>query len=144
MIEIKMSVASDNITYASLPERFCSVMIDYVVVVGVIFILIMLATNISSEQIMLKFWHVMAVEWFYFSTQHSSYRRATIGMRIMKLEIIDMDAQQINLTTASLRYCFSLVSSLVLWLGHWMMLTNPSRQTLHDKVAGTLVIKTNV
>ncbi len=138
-----MSVISDNITYASLPERLCAVLIDYVAIVGAIFILIILASNISSEQVMLRFWHVMAVEWFYFSTQHSSYHRATIGMRIMKLEIMDMDAQRINLTTASLRYCFSLVSSLVLWLGHWMMLTNPSRQTLHDKIAGTLVIKNN-
>ena len=127
--------------YASLPERFLSVLMDYVIICIAFVTLVMLLAGDGSNPIQLKFWHVFAVEWMYFSSQHSSKRRATLGMRVMKLQIVTMDKNQLNLQTASLRYIVSIVSSLMLWLGHFLMLTNDLRQTMHDKVAKTLVIK---
>ena len=134
-------VANNNLIYATLPERFAAALIDYVIIFTSFMLLVSLVANNSSELINVKFWHVFAMEWLYFSSQHSSQKRATLGMRVMKLEIITLNEGQLQFTTASLRYICSLLSSLILWLGHLMMLTNDLRQTLHDKMAGTLVVK---
>ncbi len=140
-----MSVQNDNnnenIIYASLPERFMAVLIDYLVICSSLFVVIIMTNNYFEGVVHLKFWHVLSIEWLYFGSQHSSTKRATLGMRAMRLEIMTMELQQLTLTTASLRYGVSILSSLILWLGHWMMLTNDLRQALHDKIAGTLVIK---
>ncbi len=134
-------IANDNLTFATLPERFAAAFVDYAIILTIFMLLVSLVANSTGEIINAKFWHVFAIEWLYFSSQHSSQKRATLGMRVMKLEIITMNQQQLQFTTASLRYICSLLSSIILWLGHLMMLTNDLRQTLHDKMAGTLVIK---
>ncbi len=134
-------VANNNLIYAKLPERLAAALIDYLIIATVFVTLVTLISSDGGEMIQVKFWHIFAIEWLYFSAQHSSQRRATLGMRLMKLQIITMNEKQLTLSIASLRYMVSLLSSLILWLGHLMMLTNDLRQTMHDKMAGTLVIK---
>ncbi len=134
-------VANNNLTYAKLPDRLAAAMIDYLIIAIAFVTILTLISNDGGEMIPAKFWHIFAIEWLYFSAQHSSQKRATLGMRVMKLEIITMNEEQLTFTTASLRYMVSLLSSLILWLGHLMMLTNDLRQAMHDKMAGTLVIK---
>ncbi|MCH9844620.1 MAG: RDD family protein [Alphaproteobacteria bacterium] len=134
-------IANNNLTYATLPERLAAALIDYLIIATAFVTLITLISSDGGEMIQVKFWHIFTIEWLYFSAQHSSQKRATLGMRVMKLQIITMNEKQLTFTTASLRYMVSLLSSLILWLGHLLMLTNDLRQTMHDKMAGTLVIK---
>ncbi|MCH9852031.1 MAG: RDD family protein [Alphaproteobacteria bacterium] len=135
------NAVNNNVTYATLPERLAAALIDYLIIATAFVTLVALVSSDGGEMVQVKFWHIFAIEWLYFSAQHSSQKRATLGMRVMKLQITTLNAKQLTLSTASLRYMVSLLSSLILWLGHLMMLTNDLRQTMHDKMAGTLVIK---
>ena len=136
--------------YASFRERFFAGFIDYLCIALIMVLVLNLAQMLDGMpivnddgQLVIKIglWHVFAIEWLYFAAQHSSNRRATLGMRMMRLHIVTMQHKQLSLHIASLRYMISLFSALIFWFGHFMMLFNELHQALHDKVAGTLVVR---
>jgi uncharacterized RDD family membrane protein YckC len=72
----------------------------------------------------------------------ASSKQATPGMMICKIRVIMESGAPVNATTALVRTLLSFVSgSLLFTLGYWWAFWDGKHQTLHDKVAGTLVIK---
>ncbi len=135
-----MSVEINELVYADAEERLLAIMVDYACIL-LLWVVIYFFAIMFFENQQFKIWHSFSIEWLYFSSQHSSYRRATLGMRCMNLRIVNMNAQQITLRTASIRYVMSVVSIMILWLGHLMMFGSDLNQTMYDRIAGTLVVK---
>ncbi len=46
-----------------------------------------------------------------------------------------------DMKTFLVRYFGAIVSGLMLGLGYFMALSDPKFQTLHDRIAGTIVVK---
>jgi uncharacterized RDD family membrane protein YckC len=136
-----------NITYATFGERLGALLIDGIFLwitlaflgnllhektdhtfIGIIFTL-----KGSSLQVL--------VTWLYFSLQESSVNQGTLGKRAFKIKVTDTAGNRISFVKASLRYFAKFISSIILGLGFLMMLRDREHQTLHDKIARTLVVK---
>jgi uncharacterized RDD family membrane protein YckC len=71
-----------------------------------------------------------------------SSMQATPGMMICKLRIITEDGRPVDFKTAFARAAMAIVSgTFLLTVGYWWAFWDERNQTLHDKVAGTFVIR---
>jgi uncharacterized RDD family membrane protein YckC len=71
----------------------------------------------------------------------ASRAAGTLGMQIMDLRIQRVDGRRAGIGIAVLRWFASLLSLLLLGLGYLVMLIHPRRQTLHDLIAGTVIVR---
>jgi uncharacterized RDD family membrane protein YckC len=65
----------------------------------------------------------------------------TLGGRVMGLKVVDSGGNMPSLGTAAIRWLMSIVSSAVILLGYIWAFWDGNKQTWHDKVAGTFVVK---
>ncbi len=83
----------------------------------------------------------LIIQWLYFSLQYISKHQATIGMRAFGLKIISETGEPISFGRATSRYLASFLSGIIFFIGRFMMAFTPHKQTLHDIMAGTYVIR---
>jgi uncharacterized RDD family membrane protein YckC len=81
------------------------------------------------------------IYWLYFATQESSGWMGTLGKRAMGLAVQGVDGRQLSFSRASIRWLGRQVSAFALGLGYLLALFNEKRQTLHDLLAGTVVVQ---
>jgi uncharacterized RDD family membrane protein YckC len=65
----------------------------------------------------------------------------TLGGRVMGLKVVDSGGNMPSVGTAAIRWLMSIVSSAVILLGYIWAFWDGNKQTWHDKVAGTFVVK---
>jgi eukaryotic-like serine/threonine-protein kinase len=78
--------------------------------------------------------------WLYYAVLHSSKRQATFGKRMMGLQVISLNGARISFGKATVRFMCQLLSAITV-IGYPMALFNQQKQSLHDVMAETLVIK---
>lgn len=64
----------------------------------------------------------------------------TPGKLILGLRIEDDHGKYIGIAGALLRYVGKILSTLILGIGYLMIVWDPKKQGLHDKIAGSYVI----
>ncbi len=64
----------------------------------------------------------------------------TVGAKVARVRVINLNGSKLGYLRATVRYLVSGISAIILGLGYLMMLRDAKRQTLHDKMAGSLVI----
>lgn len=78
---------------------------------------------------------------FIYQTLFIWYYGATVGKIIMKIRVIDFnDFGRISFLSSCIRSSMRIVSESVFYIGFFIAYYTDSRQTLHDKVARTLVV----
>ncbi len=81
------------------------------------------------------------VAWIYFAGQESSGWMATLGKRAMGLAVQGVDGRQLSFARASGRWLGRLLSGAFLGLGYFVAVFNDKHRTLHDLLAGTVVVQ---
>jgi uncharacterized RDD family membrane protein YckC len=81
------------------------------------------------------------VYWLYFAGFESSNLQATPGKSVMGIIVTDVDGDQASFGLATGRALGKYLSSLILYIGYLMIAFTKKKQGLHDKIAGTLVIR---
>lgn len=81
------------------------------------------------------------LNWLYFTLFESSSRQATPGKMAIGILVTDLQGNPISFGQANGRYWGKIVSSIPLGLGFVMAGVTAKKQALHDKLAGTLVIR---
>jgi uncharacterized RDD family membrane protein YckC len=81
------------------------------------------------------------ISWLYFASQESSGWMATLGKRAMGLAVQGVDGRQLSFGRASVRWAGRWASGLMLGLGYALAAFNEKHQTLHDLLAGTVVVQ---
>ena len=122
------------VTYAGFWERFGAAFIDGCVLIIPNYFLLYTMGPIGN-----LFSLVMA--WLYFAIQESSASQATLGKKAMGLKVTTLDAERITFGQASGRHFGKYLSCIILFIGYLMMLWDENKQTLHDKMANTIIIK---
>ncbi len=92
------------------------------------------ASSVSQAAQFIVTFFVLA---YWIGTQGGSPLRRALGVFILD----ENNGSFIGTQRASIRIMMSWVSGLVLLLGYLSMLWNPQRQTWHDRVAHTVVVK---
>jgi len=80
--------------------------------------------------------------WFYFVCMESSSCRGTLGKMAMRLTVVTVTGQPLSFWRSSFRSLARLLSVLTLGVGLIMADLSPKNQALHDRLAGTVVLKT--
>jgi len=138
------------IIYASLKQRFLASLIDVLILLIPDLII---SNRIGGSDLLWEIIHghyyfysivgeliQLIIGWLYFALQESGKLQATIGERMMKIKVSDMNYDRISFTKASIRYFSEYISALMLCTGYFIMLWDKKNQNLHDKIAGTLVL----
>lgn len=116
---------------ANVGKRAAALMIDYIIL-GFFVGISMFGSNLGLLS-------GLSV-WLYFTLLESSTLKATIGKKIMGLEVVSMyDGGKLTFTEAALRSFFKL---LFPFLGCLFAIFSKRSQALHDLVARTVVIDT--
>ena len=79
--------------------------------------------------------------WFYYALMQSSSRQATLGQLALGLRVTDLEGRRISFARASGRHFATVLTGLTFGIGYVIVLFTTRKQTLHDLVAGTVVVR---
>lgn len=123
------------VVYASFWQRFGAAIIDAIILSLFNMLLVFVLSSIMANVLSL------VSGWLYYAIMESSADQATIGKKAVNLKVTNLDGERISFGQASGRYFGKILSGLILLIGYLMMLWDDKNQTLHDKMANTLVVK---
>jgi uncharacterized RDD family membrane protein YckC/Tfp pilus assembly major pilin PilA len=134
--------SSGSIPYAGFWRRAGAYFIDYIIVavVGRAFALGFGGPAHQSTNSLFLLIYVIAA-CLYYALFESSQMQATPGKRALALKVTDLQGEQISFGRALGRLFGHLVSFLTFGVGFAMAVFTERRQTLHDMMAGTLVVR---
>lgn len=135
----------DNIRYAGFWIRTLAVVIDQIILLIPSLVLSNLLAlrgilNNNYIEIGRDFFFQFVVLWTYYSLQLSYGWQATLGMKFLKIKIINEQEENISLYQATIRFLGVFLSAILLFIGFFMVAFDKKKQGLHDKIAKTLVI----
>ena len=86
---------------------------------------------------------VWEVTRFFYTVTFWTWRGQTPAMIALGIKIIRTDGTAITVRESVLRYFGTILSMLLAFLGYFMIVWDRRKQGLHDKIAGTLVVRTS-
>ncbi len=89
--------------------------------------------NITFAAMIISAWAFYG--WFW---THSGQ---TLGMQAWRIRVVNKQGQPISAAQSVMRFATAIVSWLLLGIGYWMILLNAEKETLHDKVSNTKLVK---
>lgn len=133
------------VEYAGFWRRFLAAFLDGIVI-GVANSLVAVAMGYPVFDVEREYFDLpglvgIAISWVYFALQESSPAMGTLGKRAMGIRVTNMNGERITFGQATGRFFGRYISTMILLIGYLMMLWDDKKQTLHDKMAGTLVVK---
>lgn len=127
---VTLSAPAPSAVYASFGQRLGAVLIDMIVLLVLNGVISMLGLPFLA----------LPVIWLYGAIFYSSAKQGTPGQQLVGIKVTDISGSRIKFGRALLRAAMRTVSALILLVGYFMMLMNEKHQTLHDMVAGTVVV----
>jgi uncharacterized RDD family membrane protein YckC len=82
----------------------------------------------------------LLIWWLYRTVLHSSQWQATIGKKAVGIKVTDLYGNRISFSRATGRYFAEFVAAIPVFLGYLMVGVSSTKQGLHDKLAGTVVV----
>lgn len=134
--------------YSGFWKRVAASIIDYMIVTLAtfpIFFILGLAMMDDYGDIGLEydvFTNIAAIVlgWVYYATMESSPKQGTLGKIALSIKVVDLNENRISFAQASGRHFGKIISSIILCIGFIMAGFTEKKQTLHDIMAGTLVV----
>tara|TARA_B100000029_G_scaffold498327_1_gene567013 strand:- start:7 stop:495 length:489 start_codon:yes stop_codon:yes gene_type:complete len=119
--------------YAGFWQRFIAGFIDLIIliIIEIVLILIPVIGWIAS----------FFVTWLYFAIQHSSSKQATLGMRALDIQITNEKHEKISFWRATGNFYVTFFSSLIFFIGFFMIAFTSRKQGLHNLISRTIYIK---
>jgi uncharacterized RDD family membrane protein YckC len=81
------------------------------------------------------------INWLYYALLESSAWQATLGKKALGLTVTDLVGRRIGFGRATGRFFAKILSTLILFIGFFMIGFTSKKQGLHDIIAGTLVLR---
>lgn len=123
---------SRDVQYASIVDRFVAILIDGFIIM----IASVVTTRLGLFGFLLQI--VIGLGYFAFFQHEWGY---TIGRKLMGIHIETEDGERPELRVLIIRYFVANFSGLILGLGYLMAVFDDKARTLHDRIAGTVVVK---
>jgi uncharacterized RDD family membrane protein YckC len=134
--------------YASFGARFLAFLLDLIIsyVLSEIIDLFLRLVRIFGDPsaasfIGTSFLFSIVLSWLYTALYESSAKQGTLGKQALGIVVIDLAGDRISFGRATGRYFASILSFLTLLIGYFMAAFTERKQTLHDLIASTLVVK---
>ena len=125
-------------SYASRLQRLGGWLIELVVVA----VLLAVGLILGGRSYFAGFVIALTAIWLYFAGLESSRLQATLSGRILGLRVTDLAGEPISFNRATVRHFAMYLSAVTPFaIGYLMAFWTKRRQTLHDYVSSTLVLK---
>jgi uncharacterized RDD family membrane protein YckC len=126
------------VTYPTKLQRIAGWLIELVVVS----LLLAVGLLFGGENLFVGFVIGLTAVWLYFAGLESSPRQATLSGPILGVRVTDLEGERLTFTRATGRHFAMYLSAITPFaIGYWMAFWTKRRQTLHDLLARTLVLK---
>ena len=119
--------------YAGFWQRFIAGFIDLIILIVIEIVLIFIP--------IIGWIATFFVTWLYFAIQHSSSKQATLGMRALDIQITNEKHEKIGFWRATGNFYLTVISSLILFIGFFMIAFTSRKQGLHNLISRTICIK---
>lgn len=86
-------------------------------------------------------WQLESLVQAVYSISFLALKGATPGKMALGLKVVSVDGEPLSWGKAIIRYVASIVSGLILFIGYIMIAFDDQKRGLHDRIAGTYVIK---
>ncbi len=131
-----------NFVYAGFLQRFVAHLIDggILSIAGGILYFICILLFKGNGVLLYAPLSILGV-WLYSAKTVSSAEGATFGKKCMGIKVVNLEGQTISFGRATGRYFASYLSGFIFFLGYLIQLCNQRRQTLHDIIVKTIVVK---
>jgi len=142
----------DHLVYAGFWLRFVALLIDTVIIIPLTFPYIGVFIFVSSVDnetlkviggiLLILCWLLVFVgQWLYFAMLESGKSQATVGKRVLGLQVTDRQGVRVSFGRATGRFFAKLISALPFDIGFMMAGWTQRKQALHDMIADTLVVR---
>lgn len=101
------------------------------------FILVMTSVAVLTERS-----ELFPFVWIAYHIGMWAWRGTTLGGIVFSLRIVRLDGRPFDITTAVVRFIGGALSLVIAGLGFFWASWNPEKQSWHDMIAGTIVVKT--
>ena len=144
--QIETILHREHLTLASISKRSLAFFIDEMLLSFLLIIALWDSFNNAqnmneliavTNSFLFEYMFLKIVYQAFFTMQYG----ATIGKLLLKIRVIELKTlANPNVFISLNRAIFRVISEMFFYLGFLWGMLQPSRQTLHDKTAGTLVI----
>ena len=135
---------SGRLPHAGFWIRFAASLIDYIVMTVVGFVLEKAAMPSGDPTLAVLIFLFLVYAffcWIYWAAMESSPQQGTFGKMALGLKVTDMNGNRIGFGSATLRFLGMFVSTIICGAGYIMAAFTEKKQTLHDIMAGCLVLE---
>lgn len=136
------SLLESEVEKAKAWLRFFASLVD-VCLIALIYLIIFLVfgSGLSLEgTFALSYFTNIFLSLVYFTVCYST-KGQTLGKKIFGIKVISVDEEALNFATGIIRYIGYYISALLLLVGFIIIPFTKEKQGLHDKLAGTIVVK---
>jgi uncharacterized RDD family membrane protein YckC len=137
LLDFKDNENIGKVEYAGFWIRFFACLID-----GLLLSIVYGILGISFDSILfIKIGLDGFIAILYFTYFESSLRQASIGKQLLNIKVVDKNGFRLTPFNALVRNISKILSAFILFIGYLMAAFDAQKQSLHDKIAGTFVIK---
>ncbi|MFS0782490.1 RDD family protein [Bacillus sp. 1P06AnD] len=153
----KQSAVQHNANYSSFWSRLGSYVVDGLILSAIISVLetigIFSLMGISFDPAKLSdpnysmadnsgyMFITLIISILYYSILQSSKWQATVGKKLFNNKVTSVNGERISFLTAVIRHISMIFLSSLMFIGYIMYFFTKKKQTLHDKIAKTVVVK---
>ena len=94
----------------------------------------------SGPRVSLYYFSLFVMAWIYVAVMESSPQQGTLGKMAAGLIVTDKSGNRISFLRAMMRFLAKCLSTFILCIGYLAALFSKRKRTLHDRLAGTLVL----
>lgn len=128
--------------FVSARRRLAAWLIEFVVVLVLILAGLAVGAAVTGGSTFIGFVLAFTALWLYFAGFESSPAGTTLSGRLLGTRVTDLGGAPLTFGRATRRHFAMYFTALTpLAVGYWMVLWTKRRQTLHDWVAGTVVVR---
>ncbi len=129
-------------TYPSAWRRLAGWLIELLVVALLLAAGLVVGVTFSNGSLFVGFIVALTAMWLYFAGLESSPAQTTLPGRLLGTRVTDLQGARLTFGRATARHFAMYLSALTpFYVGYLMALWTKRRQTLHDYIVRTLVVR---
>jgi uncharacterized RDD family membrane protein YckC len=132
--------------FAGFDLRMLATAIDWFIIFGIVAFLELMIALIYNDRAttlitIISGFVLLPILKFFYHVYMENAQQATFGKKMMGIKVTDMQGLKPSFQEIFIRNISKAISTITFFFGYFYLFLNKKQQTLHDKMADTLVIK---